>query len=309
MKSIPWWYWVVSVLVIALAVGGGVVAGQMSQQDDEPATSESTEETAAPDVEEAEPGEAENEEEAEPAGTQTVRVYFSRGEYLGVVTRTVPATPAIARAAMEQLLAGPNSTEQGWGFGTTVPAGTRLLGLTIDGGTARVDLTGGFESGGGSLSVMMRLAQVVYTLTQFSTVDRVVLMMDGEVVDVFTGEGVMLDEPQTRDDFEYVLPAIFVESPTPGQVVGNPVRLTGTANTFEAAFMVRILGRDGSTIVEVPAMATSGTGTRGTFDVTVPYPLAVGGEGAVVVYEESAQDGSDINLIEIPVTLGDDAQL
>lgn len=306
MKPFPWWYWMVGALLIALAVGGGVVAGRMSRSADEPAGSESTEETASAVVEEPQQTEqAEGEETAAPAGTQTVRVYLPRGEYLGVVTRTVPATPAIARAAMEELLAGPNAAEQGWGFSTTVPDGTKLLGLTIDGGTARVDLSGEFESGGGSLSVMMRLAQVVYTLTQFSTVDRVVLMMDGELVDVFTGEGLMLDEPQTRDDFEHVLPAIFVESPTPGQAAGNPVRLTGTANTFEAAFMVRILGRDGSTIVEVPAMATSGTGTRGTFDVTVPYPLAAGGPGAVVVYEQSAQDGSPINLIEIPVTLGD----
>ncbi len=305
MKSIPWWYWLVGVLVIALAVGAGVLAGRASQNDDEPVESESAEETAGPVVEDVESDEAETDEAAEPAGTQTVRVYFARGEYLGVVTRTVTATPAIARAAMEELLAGPNAIEQGWGFGTAVPSGTRLLGLTIDGGTARVDLSGHFESGGGSLSVMMRLAQVVYTLTQFSTVDRVVLMMDGEVVDVFTGEGLMLDEPQTRNDFEYVLPAIFVESPAPGRTAGNPVRLTGTANTFEAAFMVRILGRDGSTIVEVPAMATSGTGTRGTFDVTVPYPLAAGGEGTIVVYEQSAQDGSDINIVEIPVTLGD----
>ena len=82
------------------------------------------------------------------------------------------------------------------------------------------------------------------------------------------------------------------------------MRLWGTANTFEAMFMVRITGSDGSTIVEVPAQATSGTGTRGTFDVSVPYPLAAGGNGAVVVYEESAADGSDIHLVEIPVTLG-----
>lgn len=306
MKSFPWWYWVVGVLLIALAVGGGVVAGRMTRSDEGPAASGSTEETAGPVVEEQQQAEqSESEETAEPAGTQTVRVYLPRGEYLGVVTRTVPATPAIARAAMEQLLAGPNANEQGWGFSTTIPEGTRLLGLTIDGGTARVDLSGEFESGGGLLSVTMRLAQVVYTLTQFPTVDRVVLMMDGEVVDVFTGEGLMLDEPQTRDDFEYVLPAIFVESPTPGRTAGNPVRVTGTANTFEATFMVRITGRDGSTIVEQPAMATSGTGTRGTFDVSVSYPLAAGGPGTVVVYEQSAQDGSPTNVIEIPVTLGD----
>ena len=301
MKSLPWWFWVLGVVVIALAVGGGVVAGRMMSADD---VEDETEATATVQPEEEPEPEADAEGEAEPTATQTVRVYLARGEYLGVVTREVPETPALARAAMEELLAGPTPTEQGWGFGSEVPEGTRLLGLTIDGGTARVDLSGEYDTGGGTLSMTMRLAQVGYTLTQFSTVDRVVLMMDGDVVDVFGGEGIMLDEPQERGDYEYVLPAIFLESPTPGATVGNPVRLTGTANTFEAAFMVRILGRDGSTIVEVPAMATSGTGTRGTFDVSVSYPLAAGGEGAVVVYEQSAKDGSAINVVEVPVTLG-----
>lgn len=304
MKSLPWWFWVLGVLVIVLAIGAGVVAGRMLDTDG-PEAEEETTATVEGDDDAGETEIEEAEEPLEPTETQTVRVYLARGEYLGVVTRTVPATPAIARAAMEELLAGPNATETGWGFGSEVPDGTRLLGLTIDGGTARVDLSGDFESGGGMLSVTMRLAQVVYTLTQFPTVERVVLMMDGEVVDVFTGEGLMLDEPRTRADFEYVLPAIFLESPTPGQAAGNPVRLTGTANTFEAAFMVRILGQDGSVIVEQPAMATSGTGTRGTFDVTVNYPLAAGGNGAVVVYEQSAEDGSDINIVEVPVVLGE----
>lgn len=302
MKSLPWWFWVLGVVVIALAVGAGVVAGRAIDRD-EPVTEEETTSTAGGEVE-PEVTEPETEEPEVPTATQTVRVYFARGEYLGVVTRTVPETPAIARAAIEELLAGPTAAEEGWGFGSEIPKGTRLLGLTIDGGTARVDLSGDFESGGGMLSVTMRLAEVVYTLTQFPAVERVVLMMDGEVVDVFTGEGLMLDEPQERGDFEYVLPAIFLESPTPGETVGNPARLQGTANTFEAAFMVRITGRDGSTIVEVPAMATAGTGTRGTFDVSVPYPLAAGGNGTIVVYEQSAKDGSDINVIEVPVTLG-----
>jgi len=299
MKSLPWWAWVVVVLVVALAVGAGVFIGRETAPEDAASESEST------GTAEVEPPDTETEPEIEPeeAPTQNVRVYLARGEFLGVATREVPETAAIARAAMEQLLAGPTAAEDGWGLSTEVPEGTRLLGLTIEGGTARVDLSGEFDSGGGTLSMTMRLAQVVYTLTQFPSVERVVLLMDGQVVDVFGGEGIMIDEPQVRANYEYALPAIFVESPTPGETVGNPVRVWGTANTFEAAFMVRITGADGSTIVDVPAMATSGTGTRGTFDVVVPYPLAAGGSGTVVVYEQSAKDGSDIHVVEIPVTL------
>ena len=48
---------------------------------------------------------------------------------------------------------------------------------------------------------------------------------------------------------------------------------------------------------------TSGSGTRGTFDVTIPYPGGHGGRGKLVVFESSAKDGSRINVVPIPVTL------
>ena len=43
--------------------------------------------------------------------------------------------------------------------------------------------------------MFMRLAQVVYTVTQFDTVKSVRFHLDGEPVDVFSGEGIVLDKP------------------------------------------------------------------------------------------------------------------
>jgi hypothetical protein len=203
---------------------------------------------------------------------------------------------------MNELLGGPTSQETGWGLSTQVPSGTELLGLTIENGTARVDLSSEFAAEGGMLGATMRLGQVVCTLTQFPTVDRVVFLIDGNAVQTFTGEGIMLSSPQTRADYEYVMPAIFVEEPTPGATVSSPIRLWGTSNTFVAAFMVRVLDSSGNTIAEQPAMATSGTGTRGTFDFSITFPDASAGAAKVVVYESSAKDGSEINVVEIPVT-------
>jgi spore germination protein GerM len=60
----------------------------------------------------------------------------------------------------------------GRGIGTLVPADTRRLGLDISGGTATIDLSSEYQSGGGSPSMTARLAQVVYTLTQFPIVKR-----------------------------------------------------------------------------------------------------------------------------------------
>lgn len=307
MKKAPWWVWAIGAAVIVAAVVGGVFIGRMTADgpetagpSDEPTSSVEPTSGQTPTL----PTEdGSDETPAETPKPRTVRVYFARGEKLGVALRTIPATKAVATAAVQQLLLGTTSVEQGYGLSTEVPVGTDLLGLSIENGTATVDLSGDFESGGGTLSVDMRLAQLVYTLTQFGTVDRVVLYMDGEKVDLFSGEGLMIEDPMVRADFESVLPAIFVEGPTPGSTATSPLRIWGTANTFEAAFMVRIEDPDGGTILEKPAMASSGSGTRGTFDLTLPFETPKTGMGTLVLYEASAMDGSPINVIEIPIKM------
>ncbi len=226
-----------------------------------------------------------------------------RGDKIGVAHRTMSKTQQVGAAAMKELLNGPNSREQAAGLTTAIPAGTKFLGLTINNGLATVNLSGEYQSGGGSLSMSARLAQVVYTLTQFSTVKQVNFQLDGKPVTVFGGEGIVMDHPVSRANFEELTPAILVESVAPGDTVTSPAHLTGTANTFEAAFVIDILDANGKQLVEQHATATSGTGTRGTFDVTVPFTVDKEQAGKVVVFELSAKDGSKTNVVEIPVTL------
>jgi hypothetical protein len=202
---------------------------------------------------------------------------------------------------MQGLLAGPTEEEQRLGFSSAIPAGTELLGVSIDDRIATVDLSARFGTGGGSASMMGRVAQVVFTLTQFPTVDAVLFELDGEPVTALGGEGLLLGEPQTRADWEALAPAILVESPLPFDQVTSPLEIRGTANTFEAAFRVNVLDGDGLIVYDEPAMATSGTGTRGTFDVTATFEVPRAGMGAVILWEVSAKDGSQINLVEVPV--------
>ena len=54
--------------------------------------------------------------------------------------------------------------------------------------------------------MQMRLAQVVYTLTQFPSVDGVIFSLDGEPIDVLGGEGVIIDHPLARSDYTDLLP-------------------------------------------------------------------------------------------------------
>ena len=86
-----------------------------------------------------------------------------------------------------------------------------------------------------------RLGQVVYTLTQFPTVDGVRFELDGTPTSTFGGEGVTFPpagRPIVRKDFRDQLPAIFVDRPAWGASIGNPANVSGLANVFEATFRV-----------------------------------------------------------------------
>lgn len=245
----------------------------------------------------------------------TVRIYLFSGRLAdsgGLVAagRTVPLRPepvgsSTESAALEALLAGPSDAELAAtpALFTVMPEGTRLLGLELGtGGVATVDLSSEFESAG-SANAEGRLAQVVYTLTQFPTITDVHFKIDGQPVTVFSDAQLSLEPPVDRSDYTDQLPVIFLDGPTWGAVLGNPAHLTGLASAFEAQFLVRILDAGGHAVAERSVMASCGSGCWGTFDETIPYAVTSAGLGRVQAYELSEVDGSIVNLTDYPVTL------
>lgn len=242
--------------------------------------------------------------EGTPMSTSTTyEVWFGYGEWLFRTERTEPFTVQGETAAVTSLLAGPSDAEREAGVGTSIPDGTRLLGLSIEDGVATVDLSDRFASGGGSLSMFSRLAQLTYTLTQFPTVGGVELRLDGQPVEVFSGEGIVLDHPMTRRTYHDRLPPILVEAPLIGAEVSSPVTVEGTANVYEATVSISIFDAEGDEIVGAFTQATCGTGCRGRYSTVLVYEVAETQPGTVRVYEESAEDGRPINVVEIPVIL------
>ena len=132
-----------------------------------------------------------------------------------------------------------------------------------------------------------RAAEIVATLTQFPTVQAVEL--DGKRL--------------TRLEIEDVTPSILVESPLPEARVAAPLRITGTANTFEASLIIEVLDADGTTLTRKIVTATSGSGTRGTFAAEIGFDTAGEQAGTLYAYEASAEDGSPIHQVRIPLTL------
>ena len=123
---------------------------------------------------------------------------------------------------------------------------------------------------------------------------------------VFGGEGVVVNDPATRADFHDVLPAVFLNGPPAGGYPSNPARLTGLANTFEANLQITITDPHGLILTETFTTASAGNGVFGDFDTLVAYDVDRPQRGAV---EESAQDGSQINVREHPVWLVPEAVL
>jgi hypothetical protein len=244
----------------------------------------------------------------EPTGTVptsvSLEVWFLQGEQLVRQTRSLESTPLVATAAMKALLAGPSPAELASGLATSVPAGTKLLGISIKKGVATVDLTSQYQSGGGSLSMKARLAQVVYTLTQFPTVRAVLFHLDGEPVNVFSGEGIVLDHPVGRKDYEDLLPVIAVDEPVAGARVSSPVDVSGSANVFEANVTVKVLDENGHVVGKTFTTATCGTGCRGTYSVPVTFQVAHEQPGTIVVSDDDAAGtGTPPHQVRIKVVL------
>jgi hypothetical protein len=145
------------------------------------------------------------------------------------------------------------------------------------------------------------LAQIVYTLTQFDRIQGVVFEIDGRSLTNFGGYEI--DGAQRRGNFTDQLPAILVQSPSIGDRVSSSVRISGTADVFEAVVSIAILDQHGNVIASTFTMATCGTGCRGTWETDVAYDVDATQHGTIKVYEVSAKDGSDIHVVRIPVTL------
>jgi germination protein M len=264
----------------------------------------------APDVS-ASPSETPSASASPSSGATTiVRAYFLLAGPAGSagivpVLREIPATKAVATAAMTALLAGPNSKEQNASpkISTVIPDGTQLLDLSITNGVATVDLSREFESGGGSASVLGRLAQVVYTLTQFPSVKSVLFQVEGRVVQAFGGEGAVLDGPVGRADYYDQLPAIFGDRPAWGAAFGNPGRVVGLTNVFEAQFNVTLFDGSGHKLFDGPAHATCGSGCWGTFDFTIAYTVSKAQYGTLRLWDVSEKDGSATLIRDYPVWL------
>ncbi|MGB3613217.1 MAG: GerMN domain-containing protein [Elainellaceae cyanobacterium] len=108
----------------------------------------------------------------------------------------------VLTAAFEQLLAEPDET---LGF-SAIPPSTALRDVKVQPDGVYVDLSAEFEQGGGSAIMMGRLGQVVYTATSLEPNSAIWISVAGEPLEVLGGEGLLVDQPMTRELFDQNFP-------------------------------------------------------------------------------------------------------
>ena len=139
-----------------------------------------------------------------PAELRDRVLYFTQvdrgGSILRVkVDRKIPLSDSPMTDAIQALIAGPNGDEKGRGLISLVPPATRILSATVRGNTAYINFSEDFQYNTyGVEGYAGQLRQIVYTVTEFSNIKDVQILIEGRRVD-YLGEGIWIGSPISRD--------------------------------------------------------------------------------------------------------------
>ncbi len=147
-------------------------------------------------------------QEAPSGRTRQARLFFIAvkpdGEIqLKSVIRPVRYTDAPLTSTLEALLAGPTPAEVNQGLMSLVAPAARLRKAQVKDGTAYLDFSEAFRFNSlGKEGLSAQLQQVVYSATEFPTVKRVQILLEGRTEDYLGPEGLFIGKPLSRDSFQ-----------------------------------------------------------------------------------------------------------
>ena len=231
---------------------------------------------------------------ADPASTTVVAVHLVRSAPTDFFIEPVPvripafgdAISARVTAAIDALiaLADPADPE----LFTSVPVGTTLHRVSIDGAVVTIDLSGGIVGSSGSSAQELTFAQqLAHTARVDTTISAIVLLIDGRPITELWGH---LDWSRPIEVDPFILSPVTVTTPLADDVVRvGSVTFRGQATVFEANVLVSLLDSAGSALEEGFVTATTGAPERGTWEWTVELPTA--GDYTVVASESDPSGG------------------
>ena len=145
--------------------------------------------------------------EEKPAHIRRSRIFFvqvnSEGEIaLKGVIRSVHYLDAPLEATLKTLLQGPLEAEINQGLLTLLPQGTIINNISIAGDTAFLDFNESFRFNSlGPEGALAQIKQVVYSVTEFSNIKKVQILIEGKRTKYLSPEGIFIEKPLSRNSF------------------------------------------------------------------------------------------------------------
>lgn len=194
-------------VLVLLGLGGFYYYRLSLQRFEEPEiTEEPTEKEEVPPVEE----ETAQVEEKPATETMSVFVYFPKWTetetYLVEEEHVVPETPAVAKAALEELIKGEPLDAS---LKPIIPKEAKILGIKIEDGMATVDFSREIlQVNVGAQGEALGIYSIVNTLTQFPTIQKVQFLVegkdkgeiDGRRIEDWWGHIGLFEQPFSRND-------------------------------------------------------------------------------------------------------------
>jgi len=117
-------------------------------------------------------------------------------------TRSIKFTDSPLTSTIVSLLGGVSSSEINNNYISLIPENTKLNRLWIAEGTAYMDFNENFLFNSfGREGYIGQLKQIVYSATEFSTVKRIQILIDGKTLPYMGSEGIYIGKPLARDSF------------------------------------------------------------------------------------------------------------
>jgi hypothetical protein len=170
------------------------------------------------------------------------------------------------------------------------------------------------ESNLGSSGELMFAEQIAMVMQQFGF-DRTQILVEGRVGEtllghLYTGDPIVANAPESylwvdeKKSREVVLQnvAFKIYEPAPDTEVKDRIIVRGLARVYEGTVLYEF--EDGHYILDEGfTTATEGAPGWGEFEIIIELDDVANYSGRVILFEESAKDGSRLNELKIPVNV------
>ncbi|MDR1931623.1 MAG: GerMN domain-containing protein [Spirochaetales bacterium] len=130
-----------------------------------------------------------------------IRLSDSGDVKLTKIPREIRTADAPLTDTLRALTAGPTDTEIKTGCTSLIPSGSRLLSVTVKDGVAFINFNEDFRFNSfGREGYDGQLKQLVYTATEFPTIQAVQILIDGNRLDYLGSEGIYIGRPIGRKE-------------------------------------------------------------------------------------------------------------